>query len=286
MIPDQGGGRPDPAVPGPGFAAGGPFDTRAPSALLAGLADAATRDGHLAGLTDDELGGVMRTWQRLESWCGAGLLATVAELARRRPADHTPAPAPGEVPVQISEFLSGEVAAALTLTSRAADAMCTLGVDLEVRLPATARALHTGVINQAKARLITEATAVLSDQDARKVEDLIFPTAGRQTTGQLRAALARAVITIDPAAAARRREEALKDPRVRRWREDAGTAALAGYSLPPTDVLAADQRLTDRARALRHAGLTGSLEELRARAYLDLLLGRDSAPATPARPGS
>ena len=76
MIPDQEGGRPDPAVPGPGFAAGGPFDTRAPSALLAGLADAATRDGHLAGLTDDELVGVMRTWQRLESWCGAGLLAT------------------------------------------------------------------------------------------------------------------------------------------------------------------------------------------------------------------
>jgi hypothetical protein len=134
------------------------------------------------------------------------------------------------------------------------------------------------IIDQAKARLIAEATGVLSDQDARTIEDLIFPKAGGQTTGQLRAALGRAVIAIDPGAAARRRDEALKDPRVRRWREDAGTAALAGYSLPPTDVLAADQRLTDRARALRDAGLTGSLEELRARAYLDLLLGRDSAP--------
>jgi hypothetical protein len=144
MVPDQEGGPPGSAVPGRGFAAGGPLDSRARSALLAGLADAVTRDGHLPGLTDDELVGVMRAWRRLESWCGAGLLAAVAELARRRPADRTPAVAPGEFPAQVSEFLSDEVAAALTLTSRAADAMCTLGVDLGVRLPVTARALHAG----------------------------------------------------------------------------------------------------------------------------------------------
>jgi hypothetical protein len=59
--------------------------------------------------------------------------------------------APGEFPAHVSEFLSDAVAAALTLTSRAADAMCTLGVDLEVRLPVTARALHAGIIDQAKA---------------------------------------------------------------------------------------------------------------------------------------
>ena len=70
---------------------------------------------------------------------------------------------------------------------------------------------------------------------------------------------------------------------MRRWQEDAGTAALAGYGLPPADVLAADQQLTARARALRDAGLPGSLEKLRARAYLDALLDRDSAPvASPA----
>jgi hypothetical protein len=68
---------------------------------------------------------------------------------------------------------------------------------------------------------------------------------------------------------------------VRRWQEDAGTAALAGYNLPPADVLAADQQLTTRALALRDAGLPGSLEELRARAYLDALLDRDSTPPAP-----
>ncbi len=67
---------------------------------------------------------------------------------------------------------------------------------------------------------------------------------------------------------------------MRRWQEDAGTAALAGFGLPPADVLEADQRLTTRALALREAGLPGSLEDLRARAYLDTLLGHDSAPPT------
>ncbi len=51
-----------------------------------------------------------------------------------------------------------------------------------------------------------------------------------------------------------------------------------GRELPPAEVLAADQRITAWARQLRQAGLDGSMDELRARAYLDLLLGKDSRP--------
>lgn len=82
------------------------------------------------------------------------------------------------------------------------------------------------------------------------------------------------MLAIDPDAATRRREEAQKDPRVRRWQEDAGTAALAGFGLPAADVLEADQRITARAQAQRNAGWPGSLDELRARAHLDALLDR------------
>jgi hypothetical protein len=249
--------------------------------MLAGLADAVTRDGRLAGLDDDELIGVLRAWQRVESWASASLLTAVAELARRRPAGRTAPTAPGQFPDQISEFASDEVAAALTLTSRAADGRTELALDLAIRLPGTFRAHHEGLIDYLKARLIADATRILSDDDARRVEAQVLARAAGQTTGQLRAALARAVLAADPRAAARRREEAQKDPRVRRWQEDAGTAALAGYNLPPADVLAADQQLTARALTLRDAGLPGSVEELRARAYLDALLDRDSAaPAT------
>jgi hypothetical protein len=273
---------------GSGFESGGILDTCVPGAPLAGMADVTTRDGRLAELADDELIGVLQAWQRLESWCASGLLTAIAELVRRRPADRTPPAAPGEFPIQLSEFVSDEIVAALTLTGRAASACEDLALDLAIRLPGTARALQGGVIDRAKARLIADATRLLTDEQAREVEDRILPRAGRQTTGQLRAAVARAVLIVDPEAAARRREEAQKDPRVRRWQEDAGTAALAGYGLPPADVLAADQRLTDRARTLRQAGWPGSLEELRARAYLDALLGQDSTPSqtTPAHPAT
>jgi hypothetical protein len=277
-----------PSHAGSGFESGGALDTCAPSGALAGLVDAAVRDGRLAGLSDDELIGVLRACQRVESWISANLLTAIAELARRRPAEQTAPAAPGKFPEQISEFVSDEVAAALTLTGRAASDRTALSLDLATRLPATARAHHAGLIDYFKVRLISEATRILADEQARQVEARILAQATKQTAGQLRTALARAVLAVDPEAAARRREEAQKDPRVCRWQEDAGTAALAGYSLPPADVLAADQRLTARALALRDAGLPGSVEELRARAYLDALLDRDSAPppGNPAPPAS
>jgi hypothetical protein len=83
------------SISGSGFESGGILDTSEPSASLAGLTDAATRDGRLAELADDELIGVIRAWGRIESWSCGGLMMAIAELARRRPADRTP-PAPPE----------------------------------------------------------------------------------------------------------------------------------------------------------------------------------------------
>src|SRR6185437_2312719 len=59
---------------------------------------------------------------------------------------------------------------------------------------------------------------------------------------------------------------------------DSGNAALMGCELPPDEVLAADQRITAWAKELRRAGLAGGTDVLRARAFLDLLLGKDSRP--------
>jgi hypothetical protein len=87
------------------------------------------------------------------------------------------------------------------------------------------------------------------------------------------------VLTVDPEAGRQRRERAQKDARVELWREDAGTAALCGYSLPPDEALAADQAISARARELKAAGLAGTIDQLRVRAYLDALLGKDSLAA-------
>jgi hypothetical protein len=83
---------------------------------------------------------------------------------------------------------------------------------------------------------------------------------------------------VAPEKAKKRREAGARFARVERWAEDSGNAALAGRELSPDEVLAADQRITAWAQELKTAGLEGDMDVLRARAYLDLLLGRDSRP--------
>ena len=130
-----------------------------------------------------------------------------------------------------------------------------------------------------KARIIANATALLDPDEARAAEAGVLDRAGRLTPGSLRAAIARAVMEAAPDKARKRRETAARFARVERWAEDSGNAALAGRELPPDQVLAVGDRITWWAGELRTAGLDGGTDEIRARAYLDLLLGTDSRPA-------
>ena len=96
---------------------------------------------------------------------------------------------------------------------------------------------------------------------------------------------------VAPKTAQERRQTAARFARVERWAEDSGNAALMGRELPPDEVLACDQRICWWAGELRKAGLEGGMDELRARAFLDLVLGKDSRPrpdstAAPAASGS
>ena len=90
--------------------------------------------------------------------------------------------------------------------------------------------------------------------------------------------IGRAILRVDPDAARQRREQAQRDAGVELWREDVGTAALCGFGLPPDEALAADQMISSRARELKAAGMAGTMDQLRVRAYLDVLLGQDSSP--------
>jgi hypothetical protein len=156
---------------------------------------------------------------------------------------------------------------------------------LDTRLPGTKAALLEGIVSLAKARLIATATALLDPAEAAAAEQLVLDRAARLTLGGLRAAIGRAVIEVAPKKARERRETAARFARVERWLEDSGNAALMGRELPPDEVLAIDDRITAWARELKNAGLDGGMDELRARAYLDLLLGKDSRPG-PDQPGA
>jgi hypothetical protein len=68
------------------------------------------------------------------------------------------------------------------------------------------------------------------------------------------------------------------------WREDAGTAAICGFGLPPDEALAADQSISTRAMDLKAAGVPGTMDQLRVRAYLDALLGQDTRQSLEQQP--
>src|SRR5690242_2078111 len=250
---------------GGGFAAGGVADHLPPGSVLAGFAGDAWTAG-LGRLSDDELIGVMRAARRLASWGAAIELAAVGDLWRRRVTEEQA----GDTDAAC--HADDEIAAALTLTGRAADRVLDLAIALR-RLPLTSQALAAGAIDLPRAMVIADEVTGLDNEHAAAVEHAVAGSAPGQTTGQLRAATRRAVLAADPSAARRRKERAQEDARVERWDEHAGTAALAGRDLPPASVLAADQNLTALARQLKAAGVPGTMDTLRAEAFLALLSG-------------
>jgi hypothetical protein len=245
---------------------------------LAMLADAAAGpDDTYPGASDDELIGVVGAWDRSESHAHARKLAAITELRRRRPVLELPTSG-REAGARDEDYLADEIAHVLAESRRAADGMAALAEALDGKLPGTRAALLDGIITPVKARIIATATALLDAGEARAAEEQVLDRAGRITPGSLREAIRRAVMEVAPDKARKRREAAARDARVEQWGEDSGNAALAGRELPPADVIAAGQRITWWARQLRTAGVEGDLDQLRGRAYLDLLLGRDSRP--------
>ena len=160
--------------------------------------------------------------------------------------------------------------------------------------PAPGRRCWTGRSPGTRPRSLPEPPRCSTQPRPAPPRHEVLDRAARLTPGGLRAAIARAVMKVAP-------EKAREAPGARRRRTPGwsggsrtpGNAALMGCELPPDEVLAADQRITTWARELKAAGLDGDMDYLRARAYLDLLLGKDSRPSasqparlpTPSTPG-
>jgi hypothetical protein len=283
----RGPGQPGSAVRRPGeflsraagFGAGMVLDTMPGCGALAGFAaEAGGDDDRYEGACDDEVVGAIAAWDRVEAYAAARKHAAVAEFIRRRPRHGSPLQGPARMPESWDESITAEVAGVLAESRWATDGMLDLAHDLEVNLPGTKAAFRDGILRQSKVVIIARATALLDPGEARAAEQKVLDRAGRLTPGALRAAIARAVMEVAPKKARKRREAAAKDARVERWAEDSGNAALAGHELPPDEVLAADQRITALALELKRSGLEGDMDVLRARAFLDLLLGKDSRP--------
>ncbi|MGH8656688.1 MAG: DUF222 domain-containing protein, partial [Gammaproteobacteria bacterium] len=130
------------------------------------------------------------------------------------------------------------VRVALVLTRRAADAQFWLAHDLLTRLPA----VHAGVLDEPRARVLSEWTSELSPAQARALCAELLPRVSRLTTGQLIEQIKRLAIAIDPEWARRRYEQAVAERKVVGYRNPDGSANLSGYNLPVERVAAASGR--------------------------------------------
>jgi hypothetical protein len=222
---------------------------------------------------------MIRGWRKQASAAQAGELAAAAELTRRR---HAEALAAGCRDSTAADGANDEVAAALTLTGRAAELLIDRARSLE-DLPQTFAALAAGHIDMPKALVLITGLACQDPALTQAIEAQVIGRAETQTTGQLRAALTRALLAADPAAADRRRQHEEQHARIEQLPEPGGlTGTLAGRYLPVTATIAAWNRITTLARQLKAAGAPGTLDELRVHVYLTLLTGQPTP--TPAPP--
>src|SRR5579859_5663674 len=255
-----------------GFCQGGASDTMAPGPLLATIVDTVTgEDGSgLPGCSDDQLLGVLSGARRQRSRDEWLMLSAVAEFARRAGTGLD------------GEFAADELAFELHMSQPSAAGQMAYATAVATRLPELFAALGGGLIDPFQLRMIEEETRHLSGADAAKADAALAPAVPGRTFGETRSAARKLALTLDPDLARKRKDAARRDAHVRRFQEESGNAGMVARELPADEILASWQHVEQRAQDLRAAGIPGTLQELRVRAYLDLLQERDSrtAPAS------
>ena len=251
-----------------GFAQNGQADTMAPGALLGTIVDTVTgEDGSgLAGCSDDQLLGIISGARRQECRNAWILMTAIKEFARRAGTGLE------------GEFAADELASELHMSQASAAGQMEYSTTVAKRLPKTFAAMHAGLIHPIHLHIIEEQTRILSDADAAKADQILAAAAPGMTYGELRYAARKLVLTLDPEAVRKAKEASRRDTHVRRFREESGHGGMVARELPSDELLASWQHIEQRALDLRAAGLDGTLEELRVRAFLDLLQGRDTLP--------
>lgn len=242
----------------------------APGAALGTELDSVDR----SSLNGHELVTLLQARVRQISHLQAQLYADMWELA------HTPGGHAGSAPERLhvlDEFASDEIAAALTLSSRAADSQLSFAFELD-RLPQVGEALRQGVIDLTRARVFCRETCHLEEEEAQAVAASLLAVAPELTTGQLGARLRRRCLEAHPESARRRYEDAMKERCLEARSNPDGTGDIFGRQLPVDRVGAILSRINAIARQLK-GNDDRSMDQIRADILMDLLEGRDTHTA-------
>jgi hypothetical protein len=214
---------------------------------------------------------LMQAEARLESSCAARKMASISEVAHCPPgrADSPVERDKGEI-----EYSAVEVAAALTLTRRAAESLVDHALWLSSDGRRVLREMLCGRLTAAKTRELERHLCHLDPETVDSVLDVTLPDAPDLTTGQLRHRLARQVMIEDPDGAKSSMEVGLRERKVTSHSNPDFTGCLHICSGHPLDVRAAVRHVDRVARSLKALGDDRGLDQLRNDVALDLLQGK------------
>ena len=230
---------------------GCPWESLAPGPLLAhalASVDPATLDA-------SERVSYLAATEKLTGWAHvvqAHALVAVSDAVKQATADER-----GSTSMQQS-WVADEIAAVLHIAPRTATVRAHAGAALVRDWPILGLEVAAGRLTVAQAREIYEGVAVLSGSADESGEDLsdvavrdLIRIARDLPPARLRERVARMVTSLDPAAAARRRERAERDHTdITIWAEPDGMACLAARG-PALDAVAVRELIDARAKDLR-----------------------------------
>ncbi len=171
------------------------------------------------------------------------------------------------------EFSHLEIAAVARVSERHARDLMAVAKTATTRLPGILDALRAGEIDYHRLRRIVEATDVLSDELATRVEAELLPQLGEWSPRQLSYRLRKAVDRADPEAAAARAAARQNARRVTHTDRDDGAGLLRIQGDVERTQLAY-RRVRTIAKQLKTAGDTRMLEQITADVALDCLAGK------------
>lgn len=216
----------------------------------------------------------LAAWERIVAWAQARQIIEIAGFVDAAAA----APAPGSYGLEAVESAEAEIALMLRTTTNAAGCRADEARTWVHRHPATLAALGVGEITLAQARVIADGLTELDEAAAAAAEAQLLARATRQTPGQLREAVRRAVLHADPDAAARRQARQRRERKVVLYPERDGTATLSA-TLPAAEATGMWAVLDQHARACR-ADDGRSMDARRVDTLVDLVLGETGFAST------
>ncbi|WP_326955457.1 DUF222 domain-containing protein [Amycolatopsis sp. NBC_01286] len=173
---------------------------------------------------------------------------------------------------------ASEVALALSITEHRAGAIVSAANALIARLPRMLNLMDDGRLDLYRAMKVTDATAWVSGDYVRIVDEALEDRVPGRNATQVRRAAAYAAAKADPEGAASRTEQKLLERRFSLHHQDAAVTHLSINNAPTEKATAVYTRIDQAARALKTPEEARTLDQLRADVALDLLLSGTGGP--------